>query len=114
MAARLHRTDRAHSVPIEVGRMIYLVIRTFGSEKTHCVEVIPSQVDIGKYTSLGLQFNSIDLPAETICGTLLRKTKRFPVAVVMREKTPIRCVPCRRLSGMTEQPSIVGMVPPNE
>jgi hypothetical protein len=93
--------------------MIYVVIRAFGSEKTHVVGVGSGvKVDTDKYTSLGMQFHSVDLPVETICGTLLRKTKRWPAAVVMMEGTKIRCVPCCRLSGITEQPSIVGIVPP--
>lgn len=84
------------------------VVRAHGSEKTHVVAAPAGAFD--RYSWLGSPFVGIALPLATRCGVQLRGTTS--AAVCMRAGTKVRCVQCRRLTGLTEAAEGNGDMPP--
>lgn len=76
--------------------LLSVVVSGFGYRTTHVAQVRSDDLEPASWPSPAHQFTGIRTPVAGICGTSVRSVQ--PVAVVMKEGTPVRCRVCRLLT----------------
>jgi hypothetical protein len=75
------------------------VVRGWGVNKTHVVNVSPDQLAV--YTAFKSNFTGVALPVVAECGTRISGK----VGVCMRAGTPVHCRPCTHITGVAKAPA---------
>lgn len=80
--------------------MITAVVRGFGYDVTHVVTV--PETSAARYSVFGSVFTGLQTPLMARCGKQVRSIQ--DIVVVMAPGTKVKCVQCRRFSGVEVQP----------
>lgn len=80
--------------------MITTVVRGFGYDVTHVITV--PETSAATYSVFGSVFTGFRTPLMAHCGKQVRSI--HDVVVVMAPGTKVKCVQCRRFSGVEVQP----------